>query len=422
MTAPPNIANHRLTNPVSLSVLPMSAEAIDITGAQPGSASGKVELQLTENLEELASEWNHLRSKGVGNPYHGFLWCQAFQNTLGTAERSRPLIALLRLAGRPVLLLPLSLFTHNGIKVLTFLGARIGNQNTGLWDKAFYDAVGPAAIRSVLDQVCRESRADCIDLQNVPCQWNDRAHPLVLDSALTSPNPLYLGSVSGTFEDVFKALHSKSARKNLTRKQRHLQEAGSYEIRVCQQPVEIEAGLEAFFKQREARAQITGVPNAFSRPEAKSFLRQATQSPALSVSPDNTSAPLKIWTLSVSGHVRATYLCARDGLTLHAYSNSVAHDEFLKNSPGLVLIREIVEKICADPDTTTLDLGIGEEHYKTSWTHPEPMCDSRYSRTARGKIYSAVQTAKTRLKSHIRNSDRLWTMVKKLRQMRASGN
>jgi CelD/BcsL family acetyltransferase involved in cellulose biosynthesis len=160
----------------------------------------------------------------------------------------------------------------------------------------------------------------------------------------------------------------------------------------------------------------------FPSPEAKAFLRQATQSTALPVTPDTTSAPLKIWTLSVSGQIRATYLCARDRGTLHAYSNSVAHDDFLKNSPGLVLIREIVEKICADPDTKTLDLGIGEEHYKTSWTRPEPMRDSRHSRTARGKIYSAVQTAKTRLKSRIRNSDRLWTIVKKLRKMRASGN
>jgi CelD/BcsL family acetyltransferase involved in cellulose biosynthesis len=400
----------------------MSAAAIDISGTHPGSGSGKDDLQLTEDLKELASEWTQLESAGIGNPYHGFLWCKAFQNTLGTADRSRPLIALLRAAGRPVLLLPFSLFTHNGIKVLAFLGARFGNQNTGLWDKAFYEAVGPETIRSVLDRVCQDSSADCIDLQNVPCHWNGRPHPLVLDNAQLSPNPLYRGSVTDTFEDVFKALHSKSARKNLTRKQRHLQEAGNYEIRVCQQPAEIEAGLEAFLEQREARAQITGIPNAFSDPEAKAFLRQATQSTALPVTPDTTSAPLKIWTLSVSGQIRATYLCGRDKGTLHAYSNSVAHDEFLKNSPGLVLIREIIEKICADPDTKTLDLGIGEEHYKTSWTRPEPMCDSRYARTAKGKIYSAVQTAKTRLKSRIRNSDRLWTMVKKLRQMRASGN
>ncbi|MBO9418678.1 GNAT family N-acetyltransferase [Labrenzia sp. R4_2] len=400
----------------------MSAAAIDISGTHPGSGSGKDDLQLTEDLKELASEWTQLESAGIGNPYHGFLWCKAFQETMGTAERSRPLIALLRSAGRPVLLLPLSLFTHNGIKVLAFLGARFGNQNTGLWDKAFYEAVGPETLRSVLDRVCQESSADCIDLQNVPCHWNGRPHPLVLDNAQLSPNPLYRGSVTDTFEDVFKALHSKSARKNLTRKQRHLQEAGNYEIRVCQQPAEIEAGLEAFLEQREARAQITGIPNAFSGPEAKAFLHKATQSTALPVTPNITSAPLKIWTLSVSGQIRATYLCARDDDTLHAYSNSVAHDEFLKNSPGLVLIREIVEKICADPETTTLDLGIGEEHYKTSWTRPEPMCDSRYARTAKGKIYSVVQMAKTRLKSRIRNSDRLWTMVKKLRQMRASGN
>ncbi|WP_428526485.1 GNAT family N-acetyltransferase [Roseibium sp.] len=398
----------------------MSAAAIDISGTHPGSGSGNDDLQLTEDLEELASEWTQLESAGIGTPYHSLLWCKAFQITLGAADRSQARIALVRKAGRPVLLLPLSLSTRRGVRILSFLGARIGNQNTGLWDKAFYEAVGPEMICSVLRQLCEESNADCINLQNVPLQWNGRTHPLVLGTAHTSPNPLYRGSVTANFEDTFKTFHNKSARKNLNRKQRHLQEAGDYQVRKCLRPDDIDAGLQAFLDQREARARITGVPNIFRSAEAKAFLRQT----AGIFEPLSTSniqdGPLEIWTLSIRGKIRATYLCTQDRDTLYAYSNSVAHDEFLKNSPGLVLIREIVERLCADPDITIFDFGIGEVHYKSSWSQPEPMYDSLFYRTTKGKIYSAVQTAKTRLKSQIRNSERLWPMVKKLRRMRAS--
>ncbi len=91
----------------------------------------------------------------------------------------------------------------------------------------------------------------------------------------------------------------------------------------------------------------------------------------------------------------------------------------LKNSPGLVLIREIIEQICADPEVSVLDLGLGEERYKTGWTSPEELCDSRIAVSAKGKIYAGAQVAKTRLKATIRNSDRLWSLVRKIRTMRA---
>lgn len=91
---------------------------------------------------------------------------------------------------------------------------------------------------------------------------------------------------------------------------------------------------------------------------------------------DHGAHPLDLWYLETGDQIRATYLCAQHGKTLYAYSNSVAHDDMLPNSPGLVLIKEIIERACGDPTIDTLDLGLGEERYKTTWAEPVPLKDS----------------------------------------------
>ncbi|WP_168206447.1 GNAT family N-acetyltransferase [Labrenzia sp. PHM005] len=389
--------------------------SVDVQNQHPVTTTA-IDLQLVTGFDQAAEDWQQLYETGYATPYQSRTWCQAYLETLGRENDNQPLIAVARQAGQPVLLLPLLLKKKAGFCFLSFLGAGIGNQNTGLWDRAFYDTVQSGTIQDLLDRICRAAKADCLALQNVPVSWHGQKHPLCLDNAQPSPSPVFRGNVDSDFQTLFADTHSKSARKNLTRKRRHLQDAGDYEFGRCSQKEEIEAGLVAFLSQREARARITGIPNAFSDKTAQAFLRHAV---GLERHVAGTNPPLQIWTLKVSGKIRATYLCGRHQDTLYAYSNSVAHDELLKNSPGLVLIREIIEEICADPDTTVLDLGVGEEKYKTGWTSPEALCDGLLPITVKGQIFSKALSAKTRLKSAIRNSDRLWPLVKKLRQWRA---
>lgn len=406
-----SIAEPPAPGPVTCADNCLAAAKASVVDAAPLSVT------LTESFEEISQEWLHLMRAGHAIPYHGLAWCQAWRTTLCQEDGSVPMMALVKDGDTPLMLLPLTLKTRFGVRVLRFLGASIGNQNTGLWDKDFYETVKTGTVRSLLNRICDEARADCLVLQNVPREWHGRAHPLVLETAQQSANAIYLSPVAGPFQELFSKTHSKSSRKNLTRKQRHLQDAGGYQVSICSQRDDIEAGLDAYLCQRETRARITGIPNAFSSPLAHSFLRRAVgldQPP-----PAGGTAAMSIWTLSVAGAIRATYLCARQGSTLYAYSNSVSHDELLNNSPGLVLIREIIEQLCADPGIAIFDLGLGEERYKTSWSSPESLSDNRLAVTFMGQLYSKVQAAKLRLKAAIRNSSQIWPLVRKLRKLRA---
>lgn len=376
-------------------------------------AASDIELAIFTRLSEADADWQQLKDAGRGNPYQSLDWLRAWTETLGRQLKVEPVLVAWRRQGRTQAILPLGLERTAGIKTLAFLGHQHGNQNTGIWDRAFYDSVDASEMSMLLRKVCADVGADLLKLENVPATWHGRPHPLVFEGAAPSPSPIFTRRLGNDFEALFRDTHSKSSRKNLLRKERHLQAAGDFRIAKAAEPWEIKNGLATFLEQRELRARESGVPNAFATPAARSFL-------ARQLGLDDTiPASLDLWYLETGGAIRATYLCAEQGDTIYAYSNSIAHDDMLPNSPGLVLIKEIIARACADERIQVLDLGLGDERYKTSWAEPVPLADSLLAVTAKGALKLKIVTTALKAKTMIRNSDILWPAVKRLRKWKA---
>lgn len=382
----------------------------DMALAQP-------ELKLFRNLDAAEADWLSLEGPASGPPYQSFRWLKAWHETIGQSRHIEPVIARGRIEGRTVVLLPLGMERKAGIRTLSFLGHQNGNQNTGCWDETFHAEVTADCMDRFLKEICAQAGADLLTLQNIPAHWLGRPHPLVPESATVSPSPIFVRSLGDDFETLFRNTHSKSSRKNLLRKQRHLQELEGYRVAKATTPEEIRRGLSAFFPQRARRASESGIPNAFSTPEAQDFItRLATDTSNEAIA---TPPSLVLWFLEVGGIIRATYLCAEKNGTIHAYSNSVAHDELLSNSPGLVLIKEIIAGACETPELKSLDLGLGEERYKTAWAEPLALRDSLVAITVKGRLKLAVALAATRARSAVRNSEHLWQLVRAIRKWKA---
>ncbi|ASP32250.1 GNAT family N-acetyltransferase [Labrenzia sp. VG12] len=376
-------------------------------------AASDIELAIFTRLSEADADWQQLKDAGLGNPYQSLDWLRAWTETLGRQLKVEPILVAGRRQDQTQLILPLGLEHTAGIKTLTFLGHQHGNQNTGIWDRAFYDSVDASGMHSLLRKVCAKVGADLLKLENVPMTWHGRTHPLVFDGAAPSPSPIFTRRLGDDFDALFRDTHSKSSRKNLLRKERHLQAAGDFRIEKAAERQEIERCLAIFLEQRELRARESGVPNAFATPAARSFLaRQLGLDDAM-------PASLDLWYLETGGAIRATYLCAEQDDTIYAYSNSIAHDDMLPNSPGLVLIKEIIARACADDQLQVLDLGLGEERYKTSWAEPVPLADSLLAVTAKGALKQKIVATALKAKTMIRNSDILWPAVKRLRKWKA---
>lgn len=373
---------------------------------------------LAEDIQVAASSWKQLMAGGFGNPYQSPGWLAAWSETIGRDLDVTPVIATVQLDGKPVLLLPLGLQNSAGTRTLSFLGYQNGNQNTAIWDREFYRSVTEGQILEVLTTVCRDAEADLLLLQNVPETWNGRRHPLVLDGATPSPSPIFTRRLADDFETLFRETHSKSSRKNLLRKQRHLQSVDGYRVIRAETETDVRNGFEAFLEQRSKRAQEAGIPNVFATASARQFLERLLGLAGA----DSSYRDLDLWFLEADGKIRSTYLCAQGGGTIHAYSNSVAHDALLPNSPGLVLIKEIIERACSDPQTTELDLGLGEERYKTSWAEPVPLRDSRMAVSLKGNIKKNLEALRLQAKSAVRNSDVLWPLVRQMRRWKSAGS
>lgn len=375
-----------------------------------------LEIVIHNNLRDAATDWDQLSVCGYGNPYQSHGWLGAWSDTFGAAYHVEPVIVAGRVDGRPVVVLPLGLRRRATTNTLSFLGHENGNQNTGIWDTQFYQEVSAEQVFVLLKVACNSLGADMLVLQNVPEDWHGRRHPLVLASATPSPSPVLARILPSDFETLFRDGHSKSSRKNLLRKQRHLQSVDGYKVVRADTTHDIRRALDAFLQQRATRTRAAGIPNVFSSRPARQFLEMV-----LGLHTRGGAHPvLDIWFLEAEGKIRATYLCARHRGTLYAYSNSVAHDDLLANSPGLVLFKEIIERACADPDISTLDFGLGAENYKTSWAEPLPLKDSRVAMSVKGELLRNADGLRLHAKSAIRNSNVLWPLVRRLRRWKTA--
>ncbi len=379
--------------------------------------AGGLQVSVHQRLSEAEPAWQQLLDAGYGNPYQSPTWLSAWHQTLGKARGTEAAIAVFRLGEKPVAVLPMGIDRAAGIGTLSFLGHRNGNQNTGIWDPEFYAGVNGEQIRMLLEVTCGQTGADLLALHNVPETWHGRQHPLILQTATQSPSPIFVRPLPADFDSLFRETHSKSSRKNLLRKQRHLQEAGGYRVFRATTGADAARVLTVFLDQRARRAEEAGIPNVFSDRTAKYFLEAVLDGDRQKAGA--ARAVLEAWALEVNGAIRATCLCSEWDGTVHTYSNSVAHDEFLPYSPGLVLMMEIIRHACANPDINTLDLGLGEERYKTDWAEPVVLKDSLQAITLKGVLKARLNRSATRAKTAIRSSGTLWPLVRRFRKWKA---
>ncbi|SHL72552.1 GNAT family N-acetyltransferase [Roseibium suaedae] len=342
-------------------------------------------------------------------------WLDAYLSAISPARPLEPLFLAVEAEGEIAGLLPLAIESGmGGARTLTFLGWNRANQNQGLWSSSRIASADAGGLLTTLRNISKQAGADLIHLPNMPASLGPAANPLTSGHHLPSPSPVFTGSLDAPFETLLRQGLGKDGRKKLLRKKRALEEAGGYKVVEATSPGEREQGLKAFLEQREIRCRETGIPNAFSEAPDQDFLRRL-------ITPNEAGEGLlRIFWLEVTGIIRATYICAWQQGCLSGYANSIAQDDMMPHSPGVVLLMDIIEKACADPAINAIDLGLGDERYKHAWTSPEPLHDALEALTFKGRTLLFVTEKKQALKARIRASGTLWPLVRKLRKWKAS--
>jgi CelD/BcsL family acetyltransferase involved in cellulose biosynthesis len=95
--------------------------------------------------------------------------------------------------------------------------------------------------------------------------------------------------------------------------------------------------------------------------------------------------------------------------------NTYTMSENAKHSPGLILMRDIVDHY-AGLGYRALDLGIGSDDYKRLFCKgDEPIFDSFIALTARGKLAAAAMSGINRAKHVVKHNPALFQMAQRLR-------
>lgn len=355
-------------------------------------------VRIFHDLESVEQIWRQLETpQQVLTPFQRFDFLATWQRHVGTAGNLKPFIVVGYDAERhPVLLLPLALRMEHGIRVARFLGGKHATFNMPICRRDFA-ATATVSDLDALWSAVRDHRVpvDVLALTQQPKRWQGISNPMLLLGGQKSTNACPLMQITPSAPPAERI--SNSFRRRLKGKERKLQALSGYRYVRATSEADIGRFLDAFFAIKPARMAAQKLPNVFAEPGIEDFIRDAclTQLPA-------GNRAIDIHALECDDEVIAIYAGVADG---HRYSmmfNTYTMSDNAKHSPGLILIRNIVDYY-AERGYTSLDLGIGSDSYKQLFCKDaEPIFDSFLPFSARGRLaaicMSAVGHAKRTIK------------------------
>jgi CelD/BcsL family acetyltransferase involved in cellulose biosynthesis len=394
---------------------PAAPQAIAPQAPRPaaeGPAIARVEI--VRDMAAAKPHWLALEQASCFmTPYQAFDLLDLWQRHIGAGEGVEPFIMIgLDRADAPLFLLPLGRRRMTGgLRTIEFLGGKHANFNMGLWRADYLTAVTADDLHEVFAPLASE--ADVVSLGNQPLMWAGRDNPLALMPHQPSPSFGFSGPLQSDFEALFNERTSAVGRRKMRKKERTLAGIGEVRFARATSDDDIRRVTQDFFLQKSTRMRAIGLPDVFSAPDVRDFISAGTLTPTPS-----GSRLIELYTLSVGDTIIATMggVCA--GGRFSAMFSSIIHDRFATESPGEQLLVRVVGDCCAR-GLHTFDLGVGEASYKTMFCEPDPMFDSYWPLSAKGRAVALARRGFIAAKRAVKQNPYLWKLIVAARRIKA---
>jgi len=362
------------------------------------------------DLGQAEAIWRALEDvRHFSTAYQRFDFLSAWQSQAGLRENLSPFIIVARDADRrPLLLLPLTLGHEHGVRTARFMGGKHATFNMALWDGDFAEQATRADLEALMAAIRAQSRADVLALHQQPMRWREMANPMAMLPHQASVNDCPLMVIVPGAEPASRI--SNSLRGRLRGKEKKLKARPGYRYAMASSDAEIQRLLEAFFRIKPLRMAEQKLPNVFAEPGVEDFIRAACLAPIA-----GGGHAIDIHALECDAEVIAIFAGVADGHRFSMMFNTYTMSESAKYSPGLILMRDIVDHY-AGLGYRALDLGIGSDDYKRLFCKDdEPIFDSFIALTARGKLAATAMSGINRAKHVVKHNPALLQMAQKLR-------
>ncbi|MFC0810042.1 GNAT family N-acetyltransferase [Ensifer sp. P24N7] len=381
--------------------------------AREGSGAGRITISVHADMDEIEAEWRVLDGSSGNSLHQSFDWCAAWTKTHGSE-----LLIVRGAAGRePLFLLPFEIERGRLFRAARLVGSEHSNLNTGLFGPGIDNAPAAELTAALTGGIGRQLRrfADVIVFDRTPQIWRGAPHPLAALAGIENPNASFQLPLLGTIEHTLAQINAKRRRKKMRISERRLAEIGGYDYVIARETQEAHALLETFFRQKAARFETLGLPDAFRDAETRAFFHALI----------DAGAPEPLLELNAirlrgeyAGRILAVAGLSRKGDHVICQFGSIDEEIAADASPGELLFYRMIERLCAE-GVAVFDFGIGDQPYKRSWCTVEtPLRDIVLPLTFRGRLAAGGFRAIAGAKRLVKANETLYAFIQRQRQRR----
>jgi CelD/BcsL family acetyltransferase involved in cellulose biosynthesis len=257
---------------------------------------------------------------------------------------------------------------------LVWLGGIVTDYNAPLVDPRFAAACTINRIDRLWQAIVTLSQTDIVWLLRMPANFPDRAaNPMAKERHAQRTGNAYAATLPATL-DNFVSTRSRTYFAGTRRARRKLERLGSVRLEMPATRAEIDAIAEAMLQQKTRRFAETGAPPL--RPWVERFYRTLVHVALPDGQPHAAC-------LRVDGEIVATHVGAMHRNCFYWLMPGF-EAAWSRYSVGRLMLYALVEW-CIMRGLGTIDLTVGDEHYKRFWAdHRLPLFEARYARNARG--------------------------------------
>ncbi len=373
-------------------------------------------IEIHRDIAAVCDLWRDLQRTTDAGPHDTWEWSNAWSQTVGNTIE--PLIVIGRTTnGDALFLLPLAIRERRGCSVLEWFSPDQGNYASGLFHRTAWNHSDLPRGKTLLTHILAAlPRVDAVHLKNQPARNSGECNPFSDLPVLAAASAGHAFPLSGEWAQHYNERFSSRARSELRRSERRLIEQGELRCAIVAPGLNLEQAMNRMIQDKRRWFAEKGIHDCFADPAICEFFKQ------LAIMPKGGDAPhLKLFELTVDGNPVAANLGLVHDNTFYGLVSSTTDGSLLRYSPGNVLFLRLVEQL-AEEGIERVDCGAGEDTNKLRWcTVERQRLHTIVPVTVKGRIYTASLKTALAAKLHIKQSPRLWTAAKRLRQLTGAG-
>lgn len=388
-------------------------------GAASGAAPARdamqpetIALEVHDGLAPVERRWRAFERTADATVFQTYEWLAAWQRHIGEREGVRPVVVVGSAAnGETLFIMPLAVVPRAYGRVLTFLGAELGDYNAPLLAPDFAQRVPDplALMRRVFACLRAHAHYDLVIFERLPETVGDQPDPLLKLPIMLHPSGAYLTRLADDWEVFYAEKRSSSTRQRDRAKRKKLAKFGEVRIVHPTSEQDIVATLDTLMAQKGRAFARMGVTDMFLRPGYREFYHAVAIEPA-------TRDLVHVSRLQVGDETAAVNL----GLTFrdryYYILASYGDGELARFGPGAAHLRDLMQ-YAIGRGFRVFDFTVGDEPYKREWCGESLLYDYIAGAGVRGTTVAAVLRTARSLKRIIKRNPRLWKMAFRTREL-----